>query len=69
MAAPGFVTLVYWNWPLGEVASHGPWSGQPLPDVGHPAAKFRFLCDCPAAIADAVVRATPGCHRLEDERG
>jgi hypothetical protein len=67
MAAPGHVTLVLECWPLGEVISHGAWSALPLPDVGHLMAKFRFLVDCPASIADAVVRAVPLCHRLDDE--
>jgi hypothetical protein len=67
MATPGFVTLVYWNCPLGE--------GQPrclarhaAARVNHPLAKFRFLVNCPAEIADEVVRSTKsGCHRLDDE--
>jgi hypothetical protein len=66
--APGHVTLVLWHWPLGETISRGAWSGLPLPDVNHPMSKFRFLVDCPEAIAEAVVRATPLCHRLDDER-
>jgi hypothetical protein len=68
MAEPATVTLVYWHWPLGETASHRGWNGVPLPDVGHPMARFRCLVDCPAAIADEVVRLTPCCHRLDDER-
>jgi hypothetical protein len=45
MAAPGFTTLICWDFPDGERLSHRGQSWEPRRDVGHPMEKHRSLVD------------------------
>jgi hypothetical protein len=65
MAAPGFVTLICWDFPTGERLSHRGMDWEPRRDWGHPLWRHRSLVDVPESLADEIVRLTPGVERLE----